>query len=91
MTEPYKVTSTAGLRACVTTRGDAVDVLTAHLLEHLPAGPVNWTILSPWDALWEGGLNLNGLTERAGAAVATHMDYVAGGLAREAAHPCPLS
>jgi hypothetical protein len=52
---------------------------------------VGWTILSPWDLIWEGRLNLNGLTERAGAAVASHMDYVAGGLAREAAHPHPLS
>jgi len=91
MTEPYKLTSTAGLRVSVATRSDAVDALTAHLLEHLPAGPVSWTILSPWDLIWEGRLNLNGLTERAGAAVASHMDYVAGGLAREAARPCPLS
>ena len=43
---------------------------------------MGWTILSPWDLVWEGRLNLNGLTERAGAAVATHMDYVADGLAR---------
>ncbi|HEY5148881.1 MAG TPA: hypothetical protein VIJ23_03490 [Mycobacterium sp.] len=85
------MTSTAGLRVSVATRSDAVEVLTAHLLEHLPAGPVGWTILSPWDAVWEGRLNLNGLTERAGASVATHMDYVAGGLAEEAAHPRPLS
>ena len=91
MTGPYKLTSTAGLRVSMTSRAGAVDALTAHLLERVPAGPVGWTILSPWDAVWEGGLNLNGLTERAGAAVASHMDYVAGGLAREAAHPCPLS
>jgi hypothetical protein len=87
----YKLTSTAGLMVSVTTRDAAIAALTAHLLEHLPAGPVGWTILSPWDLVWEGRLNLNGLTHRAAAAVATQMDYVAGGLAEEAAHPRPLS
>jgi hypothetical protein len=88
---PYQLTSTAGLRVNVTTRGAAVDALTAHLLEHVPAGPVSWTILSPWQLLWEGRLNLNGLTERATTTVATHMEYVADGLGEEAAHPRPLS
>jgi hypothetical protein len=88
---PYQLTSTAGLRVSAVTRGAAVDALTAHLLENVPAGPVSWTILSPWQLLWEGRLNLNGLTERATATVATHMEYVADGLAEEAAHPRPLS
>ena len=91
MTAEYRLTSTAGLRISVDGRGTAVDVLTLHLLEHLPTGPVGWTITSPWDRTWEGRVNLNGLTDRAGAAVADHMDYIADGLAREAAHPQPLS
>ena len=91
MTAEYRLTSTAGLRISVDGRGAAVDTLTRHLLEHLPTGPVGWTITSPWDCTWEGRVNLNGLTERAGAAVTDHMDYIADGLAREAAHPQPLS
>ena len=87
----YRLTSTAGLRISVHGRGAAVDVLTLHLLQHLPTGPVGWTITSPWDRTWEGRVNLNGLTDRAGAAVADHMDYIADGLARQAAHPQPLS
>ena len=54
-------------------------------------GPVSWTILSPWQLLWEGRLNLNGLTDQAGTTVAAHLEYVADGLAAEAAHPRPLS
>ena len=85
MTGSYHLTSTAGLAVDVAGRVDAIQVLSAHLLEHLPAGPVGWTITSPWGLVYEGRLNLNGLTAEAGDAVATQMDYVANTLDEEAA------
>jgi hypothetical protein len=87
MTATYHLTSTAGLDVDVAERADAVQVLTGHLLEQLPAGPVGWTITSPWDLVYEGRLNLNGLTHEADDAIATQMDYIANSLDEEAAGP----
>ena len=85
MTGSYHLTSTAGLAVDVTGRIDAIQTLSAHLLEHLPAGPVSWTIASPWHLVYEGRLNLNGLTAEAGDAITTQMDYIANTLDEEAA------
>ena len=91
MTGSYHLTSTAGLAVDVAGRADAIQVLSAHLLEHLLAGPVGWTITSPWHLVYEGRLNLNGLTDGAGAAIATQMDYIAATLDEEAADPRPTT
>ena len=88
MTVPYHLASTAGLDVTTSGPTGAIDVLTRHLLAHLPAGPVGWTITSPTGLVHEGRLNLNGLTERATTAVADQMRYVAGNLADE---PTPNS
>ena len=87
MTGSYHLTSTAGLAVNADTRADAIQVLTDHLLEHLPAGPVGWTITSPWHLVYEGRLNLNGLTDDAEDAIATQMDYIGNILDEEAAAP----
>ena len=91
MTGSYHLTSTAGLAVDVAGRADAVQTLRGHLLEQLSAGPVGWTITSPWGLVYEGRLNLNGLTAEAGDAVATQMDYVAATLDEEAADPRPTT
>ena len=91
MTGSYHLTSTAGLAVDVAGRGDAVQTLSGHLLEQLPAGPVGWTITSPWGLVYEGRLNLNGLTAEAGAAIATQLDYIAATLDEEAADPRPTT
>jgi|GEM_PF-4948507 len=85
MTGSYHLTSTAGLAVDVAGPADAIQTLSGHLLEQLPAGPVGWTITSPWHLVYEGRLNLNGLTDEAGAAIATQMDYIAATLDEEAA------
>lgn len=82
-TARYDITSTTGLTAGVTTQRDVIDILTKHLSEHLPAGPVGWTITSPSGLVYQGRLNLNGLTDQAAAAITTQMNYVAGNLAEE--------
>ena len=91
MTGSYHLTSTAGLAVDVAGRIDAIQVLSGHLLEHLPTGPVGWTITSPWGLVYEGRLNLNGLTDEAGGAIATQMDYIAATLDEEAADPRPTT
>lgn len=69
----YHLTSTAGLNATADTPAAAVLILTQHLLEHLPTGPVGWTLTSPGDLVHEGRLNLNGNTQRVAVVVANQM------------------
>ena len=91
MTGSYHLTSTAGLTVNADTRADAIQTLSGHLLEQLPVGPVGWSITSPWGLVYEGRLNLNGLTDEAGAAITAQMDYIAATLDEEAADPRPTT
>jgi hypothetical protein len=49
-------------QATADTGDETLEVLRDHLTRHLPAGPVSWTITSPWGAQHLGMINLNGNT-----------------------------
>ena len=85
MPENYRLTSTAGLTATAATPAAAVLILTQHLLEHLPTGPVGWTVTSPSDLVHEGRLNLNGNTHRAAVVIANQMSDLTDNLHHETA------
>ena len=85
MPENYQLTSTTGLTATAPTPAAAVLILTQHLLEHLPAGAVGWTVTSPNDLVHEGRLNLNGNTHRAAVVIANQMSDLTNNLHHELA------
>ena len=85
MPENYRLTSTAGLTATAAAPAAAVLILTQHLLEHLPTGPVGWTVTSPNDLVHEGRLNLNGNTHRATVVIANQMSDLTDNLHHEIA------
>src|SRR6478736_2455040 len=49
-------------RATTDTGDETLEILRDHLTRHLIAGPVSWTITSPWGAEHLGRINLNGNT-----------------------------
>ncbi len=83
-------TSTGEHHQATTGTGDqTLEILRIHLARHLPAGPVSWTITSPWGAQHLGRINLNDNTDDVENYLADALygqDSIQDGLAREFYH-----
>jgi hypothetical protein len=83
-------TSTGQHYQATTDTGDeTLEILRDHLTRHLLAGPVNWSVTSPWGAQHLGRINLNGNTHDVDNYLADALygqDSIQDGLAREFYH-----